>query len=507
MKNYQRIIDLSERLISSVASRDALCMQENIEVLDNAYREEFGDSIDGFESFRAFALMNLAGARYFAFNNMFSQAHGRFDEMANRMEGFDKLSGYSPEQKAEILKIFRELEQIHNSIPARHKNLVVGRNDSRCCLCRKNPANKTGSHMVPNFLAHPTFSWDGQGKRDREALNHDFLNAGELNCSYYGPEVPEWRFAKGQGKDIVTDEDIENNVNQLEYDNEFCSGCEARFGVLETSYAQFYNGVQKCVNPRVSYLFWLSVLWRMSMGSMSIFMDMNDELSLRKLLDENILGSVQDIIDSEADLGEWKYAIFRIEGMRQGDKGILGYRNESAPYVVSYNDLVMVFYHSNPSDEELSIGPIKVEREDLNDWSKPEKSLVRDRRWFWDVRDWFVETSYDYDDPVREDVLRHIREVERSEGKVISDSDKEEAVEVARLFAGPIQRRIRLRKMERIYGAWIRQKEAQKEGWEYDPLKDEELFLTERDFSMYYSDLATLSRSGEAGRHIKDFPF
>ena len=60
--------------------------------------------------------------------------------------------------------------------------------------------------MVPNFLAHPSFSWDGKGKRFHEALNHDFLNASEMNCTFYGRDVPDWRFAKGEGKEEVTEE-------------------------------------------------------------------------------------------------------------------------------------------------------------------------------------------------------------------------------------------------------------------------------------------------------------
>ena len=155
-------------------------------------------------------------------------------------------------------------------------------------------------------------------------------------------------------------------------------------------------------------------------------MDMNDELPLRKLLDDNVQEALKDIEGSGSNLGEWQYAVFRAEGLREGDKGILGYRKESSPYVVMYNDLVMVFFHKEPSDAELSIGPINVQREMLNDWHDSEKSTRVDRRWFWNVRDWFVESSYDYCDPAREETLRIIREKERSEDRVIDDKTKAE---------------------------------------------------------------------------------
>lgn len=507
MKKYSYILALSDELISAVDARDALTMQQKIDELETAHKKCFGKRLDCFEAFHAFVKMQLAAMRYFAHNNMFEYVHSRYKEVAERMEGFQYDESFNEKQKETVNVLFAEMEAIHEATPKRHQNLVNRRFDTRCCLCRTLPANKTGSHMVPNFLAHPTFSWDGKGKRFHEALNHDFINAPEKNCQFYGREVPEWRFAKGEGKEQITDEDIENNINQLEFDNEFCARCENRFGVLESAYSQFYNGQQKKIHPRVAYLFWLSVLWRMSMGSMGFIMDFNDELSLRELLDENILDSAKDIAESDTDLGDWQYAIFRAEGLREGDKGIFGYRTESSPYVVAYNDLVMVFFHNVPTDAELSIGPIIVNRDDLNDWHTPEKSVVVDRAWFWDVRDWFVETSYDFYDPMCEKVLIELREKERSEGKAVSDKLKADAVKMAKFASGPKSTLLKLHKMVRIYGAWERMKKAKEDGESYDPLKDDELFLRQKDFDLYFKDLARFSRNDEYHDVIAEFPF
>lgn len=507
MKKYSYILALSDDLISAVNSRDALTMQQKIDELEAAYKKCFGNRLDCFEAFHAFVKMQLAAMRYFAHNNMFEYVHSRYKEVAERMEGFQNDERFNEKQKETVYVLFAEMEAIHKATPKRHQNLVNRRFDTRCCLCRTLPANKTGSHMVPNFLAHPTFSWDGKGKRFHEALNHDFINAPEKNCQFYGRDVPEWRFAKGEGKEHITDEDIENNINQLEFDNEFCARCENRFGVLESAYSQFYNGQQKKIHPRVAYLFWLSVLWRMSMGSMGFMMDFNDELSLRELLDENILDSAKDIAKSDTDLGEWQYAIFRTEGLQEGDKGIFGYRTDFSPYVVAYNDLVMVFFHNVPTDAELSIGPIIVNRDDLNNWHTPEKSVVVDRAWFWDVRDWFVETSYDFYDPMREKALITLREKERSEGRVFSDKMKADAVKIAKIAGGPKSTMFKLHKMGRIYGAWLRLKEAEEAGNSYDPLKDDELFLRQKDFDLYFKDLARFSRNDEYHDIVAEFPF
>lgn len=507
MKKYSYILSLSDELISAVNARDALTMQQKIEELETAYKKCFGSRLDCFEAFHAFVKMQLAAMRYFAHNNMFEYVHSRYKDVAERMESFLDAERFNKEQKEIVNALYSEIKTIHKATPECHQNLVNIRFDTRCCLCRKLPANKTGSHMVPNFLAHPTFSWDGKGKRFREALNHDFINALEKNCQFYGREVPEWRFAKGEGKEQITEDDIKKNINQLEFDNEFCVRCENRFGVLESAYSPFYNGQQKKIHPRVAYLFWLSVLWRMSMGSMSILMDINDELSLRELLDDNMLDSAKAIAESNTDLGEWQYAIFRAEGLKDGDKGILGYRKESFPYVVAYNDLVMVFFHNVPFDAELSIGPIIVKRDDLNNWHSPEKTVVVDRAWFWDVRDWVVETSYDFYDPMREKALITLREKERSEGRAVSDKMKADAVKIAKIAGGPKSTMFRLHKMERIYGAWQRLKKAEEDGKSYDPLKDDELFLRQKDFDLYFLDLARLSKNDEYHDKVPEFPF
>ena len=175
--------------------------------------------------------------------------------------------------------------------------------------------------------------------------------------------------------------------------------------------------------------------------------------------------------------------------------------------MVMYNDLVMVFYHNEPTDSELTIGPINVQREMLNDWQEEEKSLTIDRRWFWNVRDWIDESSYEFYDPVREETLRTIREIERSEDRVINDDDKRTAIKIGRLQAGPQGKQYRIRKMERIFGVWIRKKEAEEKGEIYDPLNDEDFFLQQRDFDMYYKDLAALSKIKEQHDVVPKFPF
>ena len=505
MYNYAKILEMSKALHEVVDARDPRAMVDTLEALEQACQDEFGEKMESFEAFYAYIQMMYAETRYLAYNNFYEYAQNNCKEVRERYESCCKYSGFSKQQLNEIGETVKKMDEIGRSLPIKHKNLTIPRHDTLCCLCREKPANNTGAHMVPNFLTHPTFSFDGRGKRSREALDHSFLNELERFCSYYGSEVPPERMELALGHKI-TDEDIEDNTNQLEYDNEFCTDCEKRFGLLEMAYSAYYTRQNKKISPRVSYLFWMSVIWRMAIGRMSIFMDVEDELPLRRMLNDNILDSLKAIETSKSDLGTWKYAIFRAEGLKEGDKGIFGYRKERAPYVVMYNDLVMVFYSHDPADEELTLGPISIDRAYLNDWHEQEKEQLVDRRWFWNVRDWLVETSYDYYDPAREQALLLIREEERHSDAPLSQEGKDFLIKARRLAVKPKQKMLRLRKLQRVACADFRRKEAEKKGEKYDPLADEELFLTERDFQQYYEDLAKFAQYAGL-KDVKQFPF
>ena len=164
--------------------------------------------------------------------------------------------------------------------------LKIPRYDEDCALCRVVKADKTGSHLAPNFLVHGAFSFDGKGGRFREIVARDNLNT-QSRWLYYGQEVSPEAISVDRGRSL-TDEELEGNINVLECDNLFCSRCEARFALLESEYAKFYRGEKAAVNARVAYLFWLSVFWRMGVGRMSIFLDGEDEFAMREIALDSI---------------------------------------------------------------------------------------------------------------------------------------------------------------------------------------------------------------------------
>lgn len=501
----QEIHNLATKLMYALQDKQAETSAVVYDELFKKLSSVFNESNSIHEHYLFFGETLAAMLKYLVKNNFYEKAHTIIGDIENLVKNSRLDNTCLEKDREKLSEILNEARLSVKSVPQKHRNLTIPRFDTKCCLCRLKPANKTGSHMVPNFLTAPTFSWDGKPKRNREALDHCFLNEMDNFVSYYGSEVPPERIEKTLGHEM-TDDDIEQNINQIEFDNEFCDVCEKRFGVLETAYSAYYNKQNKELSPRVSYLFWLSVLWRMQISRMGVFLSWEDEKTLREILDANMLPTIKEIANSNSDLGQWKYAMFQATGLKDGDKGVLASRKENAPYVAMYNDLVMVFFPVEPSDEELSVGPMTIKRDLLNDWRRMEKCQVIDRRFFWAIRDWIDVSSYDYYDPAREQALLMIREEERTRDKEFSEKEKALIVKARRLSQGAKPEMFRLRKLDRFYMAQKRLDEANSKGEQYDPLKDEELMLTRENFNFYFEDLARLSRHS-LNEQIKKFPF
>ena len=85
MSSNQKFIDLSKELIASVEARDGLHMQQKMDALELAYKNEFPDRLGCYEDVFAYVLMSMASARYFAYNNMYGQVHARYNEVEERI--------------------------------------------------------------------------------------------------------------------------------------------------------------------------------------------------------------------------------------------------------------------------------------------------------------------------------------------------------------------------------------------------------------------------------------
>ena len=382
--------------------------------------------------------------------------------------------------------------------------LKIPRYDDNCALCRVANADKTGSHLAPNFLVHGAFSFDGKGGRFREIVTRDNLNT-QSRWLYYGQEVSPEAISADRGRGL-TDEELQGNINVLECDNLFCSGCEARFALLESEYAKFYRGEKTAVNARVAYLFWISVFWRMGVGRMSIFLDGVDEFAMRGILDRHIT-SASEICGSSADMGDFGYVLWRTKGIRKGFSGIFGTRTEHSPYMVIVNDMVVMLLSGvSRLKGTVEYAGWEIALDSINTYRKPEvlvneislEEFARLKRF---VLDESLEAGWGR---LSEMVKLDCRERDRSSGKLHSVEKEAELIEAAKLVDGELGRpELIIRNLDVFFFGDVKRHWFARKGEEYDILEDENIMIFPFDIENYKSDLR---RYNAAGRDISGMP-
>ena len=213
---------------------------------------------------------------------------------------------------------------------------------SHCLLCRKKIADCKGSHIVPNFLLQSAFTYDQKAKRNHEVSF--FVDTNSFNTSLYvGREVSTEKIFEVKRHNI-TDEEVKANTNHFTRDYLFCSTCEKRFAVLENEYASLNNGIKQSVNPRLAYLFWLSVIWRMSVTSTSTQMPAALNKQIRIVLDSTLSLEKEEVINSKHSLGPFAYLLMRFPSSGTMKSGILAERKISNPYLVLIDTWALFFF-------------------------------------------------------------------------------------------------------------------------------------------------------------------
>ena len=135
----------------------------------------------------------------------------------------------------------------------------------KCLLCKRERANKTGSHIVPSFLMKRINSHDGCLQRDHE-VGFEIHSSGVK--TYFGRSIYR------EVREEYTDDQsmMESRFNPDMLDHILCSDCESWFSQLESSYAKSIDLKGKPDSLITNYkssgldamLFWCSILWRCS---------------------------------------------------------------------------------------------------------------------------------------------------------------------------------------------------------------------------------------------------
>lgn len=205
--------------------------------------------------------------------------------------------------------------------------------ECKCLLCRKSFAIKTGSHMVPHLLIADVFSYDGSRQREKVVVASASLSEGRTE-RYFGNKVYEDTINELLGRGF-TDEEVEREIkkrNLLTLDYVFCKDCEDRFAVIESYYSDIISGRIKKYPPEIPYLFWMSVIWRMSVGDMGLPMEKDHLEKLRKNLGKCLALKRDAIKCSKSQLGHCAYILHKAKDTKDETLGIIGPHVVTDPY-------------------------------------------------------------------------------------------------------------------------------------------------------------------------------
>ena len=115
---------------------------------------------------------------------------------------------------------------------------------NKCCLCRQNNANQTGSHILPFSLIKEAVNQEGKISRDFEIAYS--MSKNEFDENYFGRNVTPEKIKEEVGKEM-TDKDVSQNINPFIKDNFLCSFCEKRLEKLESLFASSVLKVSVCL--------------------------------------------------------------------------------------------------------------------------------------------------------------------------------------------------------------------------------------------------------------------
>lgn len=340
-----------------------------------------------------------------------------FEELRILFEGFDANAQFPEEQKQAIrdlvIPVYEQFRiSVYQYLHPRKEIKYARSPENMCLLCKSKKATKTGSHLVPHFLIQPFFSYDGSTKRDKEVVLSYSVADGD-HRTYIGHRVDPDYLEKIYGRPL-TDEEAErekNKFNVLMRDYYFCPECEQKLSVVENYYSQILSGEVKQYPPSVPYLFWLSVVWRMSIGRLAIHMLPEHEQRIRKVLTQ-CLDLDKNKLAENIKLDYFAYRIGRVADMKGETPCIIGSRETAIPYIMLIGNLAICFFPSW-STAKKNAKRSSIDEATINDGRKSEVISELPFIDFWMFKQHITQSVYKcpsaYDGTAVQDleILRH----------------------------------------------------------------------------------------------------
>lgn len=398
---------------------------DNEEAIDKAFQEYFdeekrltGGLYDTPDKFKLlFDGLNLIADNHIRKGDMATL----FFHMHEWREAFDNFCEHAPfseEEKRPVkesfLRLHTKILDFAKAVSAGEEEIKEERNhqnqknmrspECRCMLCRKAKADETGSHMVPNCIIERLFSYDGQKGRERAVVERFTLSEGG-HYTYIGRDVLE-DAREGLINRPLRNEELEQadlKHNPLTFDHYFCKACEKRFSTIESWYSEILAG-KKQYPPAVPYLFWMSVIWRMSISATGIALSSQHEEKYRAILDKALALKRDNVVTNPSKLGHCGYTIHRASELKGEQTGILGIPAPTIPALAIIGDTIVRFYHS--LDKARKVTRLLQQPEDtINSGREPEVIAPCTFMNFWFAKrsildaQWEIDYDMDFGDP------------------------------------------------------------------------------------------------------------
>lgn len=218
----------------------------------------------------------------------------------------------------------------------------------KCKLCKEKTADKTGSHIVPHFILKNIDNLENSKERDKE-LGFEISSFGTK--AYFGRGILPEKLEEIYGE--VTDEIIEKNNVPLLQDYIFCSECEKKLSIIESEYSKNVStfATQYSIhNPKnlfISYLLWISVIWRLSITSENFKLSRKNESILQRILKNYLRLDIRKIVPLIRDKDLKKVSIKILKSNQNHNptfKTLIVNPEIEYPYYLVADDYILAFY-------------------------------------------------------------------------------------------------------------------------------------------------------------------
>lgn len=406
MYDNKKIAQLTADALASISTKDAGAISAAYKLLDDTFLTEFPGQSYAITGDALLVRMRMIAA-FVEYNIYSSNIEGIRDNLTDlaHLAEFAKHQSYSGELNSNIRwcvknanKRFEDLlnEHLHPDPALYDTDYIDGTpvddNPQRvkpktdapasCLLCRQRNDFRKGSHLAPNTLIQQFFSIDGSSTRGKE-IAKEHIAAELKERKFWGSAVQPEEIDETFGEVIPDSEKIEIKPNPLTRDDVFCDFCEKRFGYIEGAYGEYLHGRKKTVNPVISYLFWVSVFWRLSIADMCVRLSEADEEQMRLILDRNLPDTPKGLTDlkSNDSLRGFKYCLYHCDDIKGEVTGLIGNHASRAPYRLIAGNYVIVMYPESYNDGTQRdynsfIGNEVTKEESFLDFWKHKRSIL-----------------------------------------------------------------------------------------------------------------------------------